>query len=77
MSITFSALLEMLLKAGAFLLVINEVRGAILAAPVFVAMYEAGGTWMALWLGFSALGGIAASVLIPAIAYRKLVANRV
>ena len=72
-----STLLQNCLKAGAFALVANEIRGIALAAPVLISMYETGGTWMTLWLGFSALGGIAASVAIPALALRKLTAMTV
>ena len=72
MSVTLSPLIQMLLKAGAFLILANEIRGALLAAPVLVAMYEAGGTWMTLWLGFSVLAGIALSVALPTLALRKL-----
>lgn len=72
MSLTLSYLIQLLLKAGAFLMVANEIRGAVLAAPVFVMMYEAGGTWTAAWLGISLLGGIAVSVIIPAAALKRL-----
>jgi hypothetical protein len=67
-----SSLLQTCLKAGAFALVANEIRGIALAAPVLISMYERGGTWMTLWLGFSALVGIAVSVAIPALALHKL-----
>jgi hypothetical protein len=72
MSETVSLLLGLALKGGAVLLVINEIRGLILAAPVLYAMYEAGGTWMAIWVGLCSLGGIALSVLVPLFAARKL-----
>jgi hypothetical protein len=55
----------LLVKAGIAALVFNEVRGAMLAVPVLYGMYVAGGTWMALWLGFCSLAGIALSVLAP------------
>ena len=45
--------------------VANEVRGAVLAVPVLWAMYESGGTWMAIWLGICSLMGIALSVVVP------------
>jgi hypothetical protein len=61
----------MLVKAGIVALVFNEVRGFVLAAPVLYGMYVAGGTWMALWLGFCSLAGIALSVLAPLYAVRK------
>ena len=50
--------------------VANEVRGAALAVPVLWAMYESGGTWMAIWLGICSLAGIAISVCAPWFAYR-------
>lgn len=69
---SISTLVAGLLKIGAVVLVLNEVRGLVLAVPVLWGMYEAGGTLMAIWLGFSSLGGIALSVAIPAYAARKL-----
>ena len=69
---SISTLVGALLKAGAVLLVLNEVRGVVLAAPVLWGMYEAGGTLMAIWLGFSSLAGIILSVAIPAFAASKL-----
>ena len=53
------------MKAGIALLAANEIRGIILAAPVFYQMYEAGGTPMAIWLGACSLAGIAVSVVAP------------
>jgi len=69
---SLSTLIGTLLKAGAVLFVLNEIRGVVLALPVLWGMYQAGGTLMAIWLGFSSLAGIALSVLIPAIAANKL-----
>ena len=60
-----------LLKVGFVALVANEVRGLILAAPVLYGMYAAGGTWMALWLGFCSLAGIAISVAAPLFLARR------
>ena len=68
----FSALAGLLVKVGIVALIANEVRGLILAAPVFYGMYAAGGTAMALWLGFCALAGIALSVALPFFVARKL-----
>ena len=62
---SYSILIRALLKAGAVLLVANEVRGFILAAPVLYGMYLAGGTAMAIWIGFCSLAGIALSVIVP------------
>lgn len=69
---SLSTILGTLLKAGALLFVLNEVRGVVLALPVLWGMYEAGGTLMAIWLGFSSLAGIALSVLVPAVAATRL-----
>jgi hypothetical protein len=67
-----SALTRLLLKVGLVAFVANEVRGVVLAGPVLFAMYEAGGTWMAMWLGFCALAGIAISVVAPVWIARRL-----
>ncbi len=61
----------MLVEAGIVALVLNEVRGLALAAPVIYGMYLAGGTWMALWLGFCSLAGIGLSVVVPLFFARK------
>jgi hypothetical protein len=65
-------IVRLLVKAGLAALVANEVRGLILAGPVLYAMYEAGGTAMAIWLGFCSLAGIALSVVAPLLVARKL-----
>ena len=67
-----SAFTSALVQLGIAALIANEVRGFILAAPVLYAMYEAGGTWTALWLGFCALAGTALSVVAPVVVARKL-----
>lgn len=60
-----SSWLAILCKAVFAAAIVNEVRGAILAVPVLWAMYESGGTVMAVWLGFCSLTGIALSVAVP------------
>jgi len=70
-----STILRFILRSAALLIALNEVRGIILAAPVFYAMYQAGGTMMALWLGASSLMGIALSVIIPLFAVKRLEAK--
>ena len=67
-----STLLGLMVKAGLALLLANEVRGLILAAPVLYGMYQAGGTMMAVWLGICSLAGIALTVLGPLFVARKL-----
>lgn len=71
MAIQPRTIVRLLVKAGLGLLVANEVRGLILAGPVLYGMYEAGGTAMALWLGFCSLAGIALSVFAPLFLARK------
>ena len=71
-----SRLIRNLLRAGALLLVLNEIRGLILAAPVLYAIYHTGGTATAIWLGICSLGGIALSVVVPALALKKLAQSR-
>ena len=68
----FSTLAGLLVKLGIVALVANEVRGFILAAPVLYGMYAAGGTAMAMWLGFCSLAGIALSVAGPLLVAKKL-----
>ena len=60
------------LKAGAVLLLFNEVRGLMLAAPVLYGMYQTGGSLMAIWIGICSLGGIALSVVVPLLAVGRL-----
>lgn len=61
-----------LLKVGIFAFIANEIRGFVLAAPVLYGVYEAGGTWTAIYLGACSLGGVALSVIVPLYAARKL-----
>ncbi|KLI64396.1 hypothetical protein [Aurantiacibacter marinus] len=70
-----TSILRFILRSAALLIALNEIRGIILAAPVFYAMYQAGGTLMALWLGASSLLGIALSVIIPLFAVKRLEAK--
>lgn len=72
MSGLLTHLLDLGLKFGGLLLVANEIRGLILTAPVFYAMYQAGGTLAAIWLGICGLGGVALSVIVPLFAARRL-----
>jgi len=67
-----STLIAVLLKAGVGLLVVNEIRGLALAGPVLYAMYAAGGTLMAIWIGVCSLAGIALSIIGPLFLGRKL-----
>lgn len=66
-----STLAGLLLKAGIAVLVANEIRGLVLAVPVLYGMYQAGGTLMAIWIGFCSLAGIAISVIGPLFIARK------
>lgn len=73
----FSVIIELLVKSGIALLVFNEIRGLILAGPVLYGVYQAGGTWMALWVGFCSLAGIILSVCVPLLAVNALKALQV
>ena len=72
MSAALSAIAGIVLKLGAGLIIANEVRGVVLAAPVFYAMYESGGTLMAIWLGLCSLAGIGLSVVVPMMALKRI-----
>jgi len=72
MTNAFALLIGLLLKAGAALIAVNEIRGMILAGPVLYGMYESGGSLMAIWIGVCSLGGIALSVIVPLIAAKKI-----
>jgi hypothetical protein len=72
MTATLSALLGWLLKGAMVALVLNEVRGLVLAAPVLYGLYQTGGSLMAIWIAFCSLAGIALSVFIPLLAVRKI-----
>ena len=65
MANTLTRFVQWAIKFGAVALVANEIRGLILALPVLYAMYEAGGSLMAIWLGVCSLGGILLSVIVP------------
>ncbi len=72
MNTALSTLLNLALKSVLVLLVTNEVRGLLLAGPVLYAMYQAGGTLMAIWLGFCSLAGIALSIVVPVVVAKRL-----
>lgn len=72
MSNALIASIGLLLKIGGVALVVNEIRGLVLAAPVLYGIYQAGGTLMAIWIGICSLAGIALSVVVPLVAGRKL-----
>lgn len=72
MSATLHLILAWLLKFGAVALVVNEIRGLILVAPVMYGLWMSGGTPMAIWIAVCSLGGIALSVIVPILAMRKL-----
>ena len=67
-----SFLVGLLLKTGFAVLVSYEVRGFVLAAPVLYALYESGGTLMAIWIAFCSLAGIAISVIAPLVVAKKI-----
>jgi hypothetical protein len=72
MTNAFASALGLLLKAGAVILALNEIRGLILAGPVLYSIYASGGTFAAIWISVCSLGGIALSVLVPLFAAKKL-----
>ena len=72
MDVSISTFAGLFVKAGLALLLVNEVRGVAVAAPVLYGMYHAGGTIMAIWLGICSLAGIALSVVGPMFVARKL-----
>lgn len=59
-------------KCSALLLIANEIRGAIMAGPILYALWQTGGTFMAFWIAFCTLGGIALSVIVPLLIARKM-----
>jgi len=64
--------ISLFVKAGVALLVANELRGLVLAAPVLYGMYAAGGTLMAIWIAICSLAGIALSIIGPLFVAKKL-----
>jgi hypothetical protein len=67
-----TVLAALLLKTGMALIIANEIRGVIMAVPILYAMYSAGGTMMAIWIGACSLGGVALSVVVPIFVGKKL-----
>lgn len=65
-------LARLLLGLGATALVLNEVRGAIMAAPLLLALIHEGGTPMAVLVASCSLLGIALSVIVPLWLARRL-----
>lgn len=54
------------------LVALNEVRGIIMAGPVLVTLFATGNTVTQVIVALCTLGGIAASVLVPALVARRL-----
>jgi hypothetical protein len=67
--------MKKLLSLAWVLLVLNEVRGLIMAAPIIYGLIVTGGTRMALWVAFCSLAGIALSVVVPAYALKRFKAS--
>lgn len=67
--------MKMLLSLLGIGLVLNEIRGLIMAGPVMYALYLSGGTLMALWLAFCSIAGIALSVVVPMYAHKRIKAR--
>ena len=59
-------MMDKLIALGALAILANEIRGAVLAAPVIYGLWLSGGTLMAWWIALCSLGGIALSVIVPA-----------
>lgn len=64
--------LKLFAKLGIAALIANEIRGLVLAVPVLYALWQAGGTAMAIWIAFCSLTGIALSVVVPVFVARRL-----
>lgn len=72
MTAELSSFLSHLLRAGGLLIVLNEIRGLVMAGPVLWALVQAGGTLAAIYTAICSLLGIAASVIVPLLGLRKL-----
>ena len=62
---------RVLTRTAFVLWIINEIRGAVLAAPVLWGLFQVN-TVMAVWTSLCMLGGIALSVIVPAWALQRL-----
>ncbi|MFN2100492.1 hypothetical protein [Altererythrobacter sp. MF3-039] len=60
-----SAIASLLLKFGLALVVLNEIRGIIMAAPLIWGLYTAGGSAWDWFITLCLLAGIAVSVIVP------------
>lgn len=60
-----SAVSAFFLKFGVVLVVLNEIRGVVMAAPVIWGLYETGGSAWAWFITACMLAGIAFSVIVP------------
>lgn len=70
------SIIQWFIGLGAVLLAANEVRGLILAGPVMYALWQSGGSLMAIWLAFCSLAGIALSVAVPWWLAKRLIRPR-
>lgn len=63
--------LRALAKIGWLLIAANEIRGIVMAVPVFYSLWASGGTWMAAYLAACSLAGIVLTVAVPWWAMRR------
>ena len=61
-----------LVKVGWLIIAANEIRGLVMAVPVFYSLWLSGGTWMAIYLAACSLAGIAVTVAVPWFVMRRL-----
>jgi hypothetical protein len=64
----FRTILRSPTKTALALFILNEIRGAVMAGPILLAMAAKGPTWLLAWTLFC----IAASVLVPVYLWRKV-----
>lgn len=64
------SVLSLIVKGGILAVVINEVRGLVMAAPALWIAVEKG---YGLWVVICIIGGIALSILIPHFAIIRIV----
>lgn len=72
MSSSLLVIAQKLLSIGGLLLILNEIRGAVMTAPVLLALWRTGNSAMDVVLAVSIIAGIAISVIVPVVAARRL-----
>lgn len=71
MNVATASKLKKLVTVGGLLLVLNEIRGIVMAAPVFLALFQTGNSEVETVAAIAMLMGILLSVIVPIVLAKR------